>query len=190
MKIKTHVLIANKIHEHIENYFEQTLSRRRFVFGNIKPDLFRKLKCKNHSMRDSLDYVLDEINKYHNNTRYKDNHSIHIGMINHYLTDFFCSKHYFKEDKVGFFKHLKYEEKLHNVIENMDIKNILESSNNRLFDNLSGSFKDIIKKLECEYLKQPPSIENDILFALSAPLIACRYILQQDESIKLIECTA
>lgn len=180
MKIKTHILIANKIHDHLDSNYDNILNKRHFVFGNIKPDLFRKFKNKKHNMRDSLDFVLNEIKRYDYDSHNIDNQSVHIGMINHYLSDFFCSKHYFEEDKTRLIKHIRYEKKLHKVIKKLDFKKLLETSYTKLINDISGSFKDIIKALEYEYLKQPPSIENDILFALSAPLIACKYILKQN----------
>ena len=176
MKLKTHMLIARKIHEYLDENYEVNISRRHFIFGSIKPDLVRKFKTLKHSIHDSLDFVLGEVTKHDETEDSLKRSSVHLGVINHYLSDFFCSKHYYKNDGEGLIKHIKYEGRLHKKIAAMDAGGKLELPYLHVADNFVGSFGDILKALEEEYKKQPPSIENDILFAIFAPLAACRYL--------------
>ncbi len=177
MKIKTHILIARKIHEYMDFNYGNQIKRRHFIFGNIKPDLLRKFKTLNHSIHDSMDFVLDEIERHENENHSIKNPSVHLGMINHYLSDFFCSKHYFKDDE-GLIKHIKYEGKIHKVISTMDVREGLDLVYYNFANNISGTFLEVLRELEREYKKQPPSIENDIFFAICAPLIACKFLLR------------
>lgn len=192
MIIPTHLLIANKIHDYITKNHGEVLNRRHFKYGNIKPDISRKNQPTKHTLRDSLEYVVSQIDKYKLQPNNISNHSIHIGMINHYLSDFFCSRHYYKYKHgfKGLFSHLRYEHKLHKTLKSQNQNGLLDMSDieNRSF--FDGSLHDLIKDLEKEYKSLVPSIENDIIFALRAPLIVCEYLLRHNPISELVECFA
>ena len=177
------MLIAGKIHEYMEQNYGIKLNRKHFLFGNIKPDLVRKFKALRHSIHDSLDYVLDEMARHENERHNVKNPSVHLGMINHYLSDFFCSKHYFRNHNEGLIKHLRYEGRLHKAIKKMDAGGFLALPESGTESHIRGSFPDILRELEYEYIKRTPSIENDILFALCAPLIACRFLFRHEADV-------
>ncbi len=178
MKIRTHMLIARKIHAYMDENYDEKISRKHFIFGNVKPDLIRKFKTLKHSIHDSLDFVLSEISRHENERDSVKNPSVHLGMINHYLSDFFCSKHYYKQDDEGLIKHIKYEFRLHKKIKQMEDEGLLGLPYFKAAEKAGGNFLDIIRELEEEYSNQPPSIENDIVFALCAPLAVCMFLLK------------
>ena len=182
MKIKTHMLIARKLHRYMDENYSEHISRKLFIFGNIKPDFVRKFKTLKHSIHDSLDYVLEEVARFEHEKHSEKNPSVHLGVINHYLSDFFCSKHYFKNDDEGLIKHIKYESRLHKTIKAMDAGGALELEFFNVAENIHGSFLEILRELEYEYIKRPPSIENDIIFALCVPLMALKFLFRGQEA--------
>jgi hypothetical protein len=49
-------------------------------------------------------------------------------------------------------------------------------------DKFSGGFLGILREMEYEYIKRPPSIENDIVFALCVPLMALKFLFRGQEA--------
>lgn len=184
------MMIADKVHGFITSQYDIALDKSRFTFGNIKPDIFRNYITKRHKIKNSLWFVLREINKYEDLKKTIEQNPIHIGMINHFLSDFFCSPHYYKHLNPNLKKHLEYETKLHNVFEEMDQFGELDMSriNNRPYS--STNYYQTIKQLEEEYTSVAPSIENDIIFSLRAPLTACTYIIENCTLVSLEACPA
>ncbi len=174
MKLRTHVMIAKKVHAHLETKHNIKLNKKSFIIGNIFPDFIRRIGSMHHTMEDSLEYVLRRIKKHKGGTMFP---SFHLGKTNHYLSDFFCGMHHKSNEKVALKHHLKYEDKLHDRFEQMDKESKLDSIRLSLMHMPLGDFRDIIGDLETEYLKNPKSIENDIVFAIWAPLTACKYLL-------------
>ena len=192
MIVHTHWLIANKIHEYFTLHYGDVLNRRYFAYGSIQPDISRRNHPTEHTIEGSLDFVVDQLDKYKFQPHDIENHSKHMGMISHYLSDFFCSRHYntdFHESN-GFFSHINYERKLHKTLKNLDFNGLLNLTEIMGWSHFAGNFHDLVKSLEEEYNKQPPSIENDILFALRAPLIVCGYLLRHNPVSELVECLA
>lgn len=185
--IRTHLLFADKINDYIEKFYGPILNKTQFAFGNIKPDIARIKHPIEHTFKGSFDFVLDEVKRYNYDMYSIKNPSVHLGMLSHYMSDFFCSKHYYK-DKKGLISHIKYENKLHNTLNN--IADMPELSYIKTMSYISGSFSDIIKKLKKEYQKFQPSIENDIEFALQASLIVCSYVLQNSAVVELVKVAA
>jgi hypothetical protein len=190
LHLKTHMLIADKVHDYITTQYGIDLDKSRFTFGNIKPDLLRNYITKRHKIKNSLWFVLREVNKYEDFSKTIEQNPVHIGMINHFLSDFFCSPHYYKYMNKNLKKHLEYETELHNVFEEMELSGELNMHriNNKYFSQTS--FYEALKQLEKEYISVVPSIENDIIFSLLAPLTACTYIIENCTLVGLKECMA
>jgi hypothetical protein len=182
------MLIARKIHAYMDENYGEKINRRHFIFGNVKPDIMRKFKTLRHSIHDSLGFVMGEIARHEYELETVKNPSVHLGMINHYMSDFFCSKHYYNDDGEGLIKHIKYEYRLHKKIKQMEDTGVLGLPYFKAAENTSGNFLDILRSLEEEYSNQPPSIETDIVFALCAPLAVCMFLLKnsaiEPEAIK------
>lgn len=190
LHLRTHLLIADKVHDYITSQYDVQIDKSRFAFGNIKPDILRNYITKRHTMKNSLWYILREMKKYESFKKTVENNPVHIGMINHFLSDFFCSPHYYKCLNTNLKKHLEYETELHNVFEEMDKSGELDLSHisNKFYS--ATSFYETIRQLEKEYTNVEPSIENDIIFSLRAPLTACTYIMENCTLVNLETCPA
>ena len=128
MLVNTHILIGEKVYQNLYELFKTNLCKNKFIYGNIKPDLVYRLSSKSHCIDDSLDFVLEEVNQLILSKDCKEEFSVKLGVINHFLSDFFCSPHYFKDDFNGLIKHLNYELHLHKVLKDMENNNLLNNN--------------------------------------------------------------
>ncbi len=180
MFVGTHVLIGKRVYDYIKTTLNVELDKQKFLYGNIKPDIICRLSSRSHRLKDSLDFILDEIEKL---TRIEDisssQFSVDLGVISHFMSDFFCSPHYYdiKEfDNIS--KHLLYEYKLHSKF-----KKISKGITNKLIDAdipklESKSNIEIIHSLEKLYTAKILSIQNDIYFALKASTLITKNIIE------------
>lgn len=184
MLVGTHMLIGQRVYDNLQESFKVNMNKKGFIYGNIKPDLDYRLSSKSHCMEDSLDFVLDEINRLLllNEIVYIQQFSIDMGVINHFLADFFCSPHYHKSKEFdGIIKHMNYEFNLHKTFKKMIREEALDISKLKTDKYIRNTLLNTILSLEDDYKKQKQSMENDIYYALRAATIASNYIL--DNSI-------
>jgi len=116
MNIFTHLGISRGIMAVIERNLGIKLDGVGFVLGNIKPDIDPKLSSVPHLKNTVMDYVSSEIKSLLSmedkiKNRCTREFSERLGLITHYLSDFFCYAHseYFKGNIL---KHCIYESKL------------------------------------------------------------------------------
>ncbi|SES83422.1 zinc dependent phospholipase C family protein [Anaerobranca gottschalkii] len=177
MLVNTHVLIGNKVYNYLKRQGFFNLRKNSFIYGNIKPDLLLPLFSRGHNFKESFNFVLEEGEKL-SSLEEIEKFSVSLGVINHFLADFFCAPHYSKE-KFNLSNHMKYEFALHNTFRKLDKNKLLTAENLQINSLLGGNIKDTITALEKEYRKKSPSIENDIFFALRATTISSYYILNK-----------
>lgn len=179
MLFSTHRLISNKIHKAIENNLSINIDKKGFIYGNVKPDLDLNLLIKSHRISMSLKFVLKLVDKIINNkyTTLKQ-FSIDLGVINHFISDFFCYVHNEEiSGNMSLLQHIIYEVQLHRKFKALE-QNI----------NLNLSTKDIrvirkynpiemILKLQEDYYKAKKHIVNDIEYSLKASFVITLYII-------------
>ena len=61
MLIDTHIILANNILRQANGKKIYLINRRRFIWGNIKPDCASKYKFKKHYYDESITMILDKI---------------------------------------------------------------------------------------------------------------------------------
>lgn len=133
MMINTHIIIANYILDNIDEDKLSLINRRRFIWGNIKPDCASRYKFKKHYYAESIDMIVDKINKLSslsvtqvNNESSIGKFSGELGIICHFLTDYYCLPHFERwEFKHAMRPHVFYEKELAKVSKtyNINIKN-------------------------------------------------------------------
>lgn len=178
MFVNTHLLIANRITTILQKTPMNKIKKNYFIYGNIHPDLTSFLNYRPHRMKESLDYVLEEVNKLllpkFNDA---DRFSTSLGAVSHYFSDFFCSPHYDRSKFNGFCHHMNYELKLHLRFKKINTDSFFDISKLRLMDFYNQDLRVVISNLEKEYLKKSLCVENDILFAMRSSILAVTYIL-------------
>ncbi len=180
MLVNTHMLIGQKVYENVQSLLNIRLNKKSFIYGNIKPDIVHSLSSRSHLMKDSLDFVIDEINRLMSPVGMRTKQfSTDLGVINHFLSDFFCSPHYYYDEGYNkFFTHINYEYALHRRFVKLDRKGILDLSRLKIDHFRKGDIVETILNVENMYKKQRSSIENDICSALRISTIASLYIIE------------
>ena len=182
MMANTHLLIARKVYFNLDIEERERVSYNNFLYGNVKPDMVSKYKLKKHYMDESFDMVIDkiralsalsdnEINKMSATVRF----SQELGVICHFLCDFFCVPHSQRwEFKHSMNKHVKYEKEL------AAFAKTFEFSDDRIkifgYYNIEKFILDTHKL----YLKSE-SYDNDLVFAAYICNSVVQYVIDSIE---------
>lgn len=182
----THLCISNKLRKLVKKELNVKLNTFSFFWGSIKPDLSSKYIKIPHYKRDSNKFIQDEIKKIINTKVYEgkscsNSFSERLGIITHYLADFFCFVH---SDlfKGNMSEHLLYEIKmLFNNIKHFD--RILSDKNHEdIVKNHSvTSICENIDILNDKYLAActDNSYETDMIYTLTACSSLCISIISE-----------
>ncbi|WZL74707.1 zinc dependent phospholipase C family protein [Clostridiaceae bacterium 35-E11] len=192
MLVNTHRLIGQKVHENVQKLLNIRLNKNNFIYGNMKPDLVYRLSSKSHCMKDSLYFVIDEMNRLLSTDKMNiEQFSIDLGVINHFLSDFFSSPHYHQGEKFnGIIRHMNYEYKLHKIFKKLERYNLLNLSILKIESFTKSTILETILYLEDTYKKQNVNIENDIYYALRVSTLASIYILEKSSVLHDNKMTA
>ncbi len=175
---QTHVIIAREIYQDVEKNLNIQLDKTQLIFGSIKPDIYSGLPKLKHFKPQSFDVICNEIQRI-SNSSFADNRaylaaiSQKIGVITHYVADYFCIPHNDRKTyKNHFWDHLKYERTLHKSFK--DIASRKKQSVNLLqgvdFTEIE-QVKRYLDDLHHRYEFKGESMQNDInssLFAVKA----------------------
>lgn len=146
------------------------LDRMSFIYGNIKPDLEKELREKSHRYEDTIHYVMEKIQNLTDLELSKNEFSKELGVICHFISDFFCTYHKKKYEKENIFKHLLYETKLHIYLKNKIKKRetfLFEKKDNEIIYDL----RKMVIKMHEEYMSKEHTKDNDIIFALNCAMM-------------------
>ncbi|MGL5616466.1 MAG: zinc dependent phospholipase C family protein [Sarcina sp.] len=166
MLVNTHILLAQHIYENLDLQEKEIINYNSFIYGNIKPDMVSTYKLKKHYMDESLDMIIrkiinlslltkSDIDKWISISKF----SQEIGVICHFLCDFFCVPHSERwEFKHSMNRHMKYERELATAAKDV----LLPKKRTNIFGKYDVKYF-IIKAHEI-YVKES-SYENDIIFA-------------------------
>lgn len=162
MLTMSHIAMAKNTLRFLKFQGLEILDDNSFIYGNIKPDnLFQKTPRK-HLEKESLAFILEEIEMLRNSDMGKDKKtsSLKLGVVCHYLCDYFCLPHFERWSACPIYKkaletprHLNYERMLCSYIDKatMEYKEI-----NDVVEFLEGCKKEYILD---------KSFKNDIRFA-------------------------
>ena len=183
MLYKTHLEIGENTFNTIEGRGRNLIDKKSFLKGNVLPDISPKYRLKKHGRKQFEEIIEEKIANLSGlssdeiiNNLGKEKFSIELGVICHFLCDFFSLPH---DEEWGFkesvtLKHVLYEKNLHKVFtRDMIIKDsykILGNSNYNLF------FKNALRKYRDLYGHQ-----NDLFFAMYLNNSVVRYILESIE---------
>ena len=113
MNIIVHLLISNSVRKIVYDQIGARLNLTGFLFGSILPDLSKKYGEKPHFLKSSMGFVLDSTVQLNHNSDGSTQigsyaYSRNVGVITHYLSDYFCYAH--SEDyKDNIYSHYFYE---------------------------------------------------------------------------------
>ena len=167
MLINTHFIISKSILENIESSKSFFISKKNFIYGNIKPDISSKYVLSKHYLEESLSMILDKIKclcqltldslkRYFSISKLSQD----LGVICHFLCDFFTAPHSERwEFTHSMNKHVTYEKELASYAKNMDFSNC--NLNYEIDRTVEDFFHEVYKK----YKSCNISYENDLKYS-------------------------
>nr|WP_314277877.1 zinc dependent phospholipase C family protein [uncultured Peptostreptococcus sp.] len=178
MMMKSHIIISKSLLENTDASKQFFFDRKNFIYGNIKPDIVPRYKIRKHYLDESYDMVKNKINflsslNLDNLEKYFTRASLsqEIGVICHFLTDFFCLAHSERwEFKHSMKIHIQYELNLNKVSMDYKIKNDRQ-------DNIDN-FDVFFDKLYSEYKSNGKYEENDLKYSAYICNTVINYILE------------
>lgn len=166
MLIPTHRIIAHNVFKNVNSNLNFKLSKSMLSYGSMKPDIAPSLKSKKHYKDPTLDFVIDEVIKLMEIGLSEDvvsinKFSVKLGVITHFLSDFFCLPHHDRNyfaDKLK--EHMIYEKNLHYKFK--DFSGLEKIKIPSIMGLEKADIKNFIEELHYEYSNSPMGYENDI----------------------------
>jgi len=173
--VTTHRRIGKLVHSYLKNHLKIELDPRALKYGCMKPDLpFSKIHFPHYKV-DSFQDICEMINQLSisrdtfQNKKSLSVFSQNLGIILHYIADFFCEAHNFHlYDKIP--KHLYYENILSSKFERIkvsDLKIMLKKFKNNNISAPKTTLKQYINDRHFEYLNMDRNFDTDLQFSLS-----------------------
>lgn len=170
MNLVTHIAISKILYNNLDGIVD--LDKRAFVYGNIKPDLTHKLLRNPHTLENYFLIVCNSAERLMNNKLPLQEFSFELGIICHYVCDFFCQYHLGDELFHKFREHFIYELKLHFVLLNNPSKINKKPETGAVRQNVSS----IIMELRKEYSADPAAMKKDLEYAFMATMWICESV--------------
>lgn len=175
MNTFTHLGISQTIQKIIEKELNVKLHNIGFMYGNIKPDISTALAKIPHYKDDSIEFIKKEISelmlmKICNTCKCSKAFSEKLGVIIHFLSDYFCHAHS-NNFKGNMMEHHIYEAKVsqyfksyNSIVNNFGILNNIEViiDCNRLFNYIDEHY-DI-------YSAEAVSPKSDMMYTMKISL--------------------
>ena len=187
MFVMSHYLIGNFIYKSLfkESPHTSINIQLLFEYGNVLPDLHPRLSQINHYLESTCDDLEKYVNQSQNQNLSPNQRILSLGIVCHFLSDYFCKYHafsYYKKQSI--IKHLFYELKLH--IQLMYLLLFQKERLNVYSDYNLESHSDIhtmIDTLQQDYFNEKTSILTDIIFALRASYITASSLLDYPSTV-------
>lgn len=185
---QSHIVIARQIYKNIDEKLNVKLDKNNLIYGSIKPDLPLHSSGIPHFKPQSFNYICNKIHELSlqplcNNREFIKYISRQIGIVTHYIADYFCVPH---NDRVTYKKHfldhISYEASLHKEykyhINSIDIsKGLFKLDNTNLH-----SIKSLIDELHGIYRAKGESLKNDLESSIEASIITGLLIIHNSKS--------
>lgn len=164
MWIQTHHHLANLVYRHVKENYELELKLDMLQYGSIKPDLHWEYHHVSHYYEEGYSLFMDELSELVTDEKYGNvkDFSLKLGVILHFVADFFCYAHNNKVYKRNLWSHLNYELKLHHYFLQYepDCRKVI--SRNNLFS--------LVMNLRKRYLECKPGVETDARYIWQASI--------------------
>jgi predicted transcriptional regulator len=172
----THLLICNILYKYLLKKTNFVLDYKAFSYGSIKPDIEKwSIKC-DHTFEASIRVVDSYAKRLMSKKMSQREFSVGLGVVCHFVSDYFCLHHqreYWKRDSMA---HGIYEIKLHAEI----LKLVL---NDKLRVDYSCKEEDtvskVVMKFKAKYDNEPEAMMKDISYSIAASAAVSEMIIRK-----------
>ncbi|ADK14643.1 MULTISPECIES: zinc dependent phospholipase C family protein [Clostridium] len=178
MITNTHLLISKIIYNYCGKKLNIKLNKWSFAYGNIKPDFVKDDSNYCHCISGSINMVREYSKQLIHNKMSIKKYSITLGMVCHFICDYFCLYHTEKYKNKNIFQHVIYEIVLHFIFIKLLICGKLKTIMNE--DIVKKDVVLIINDVYQKYDKENKSFTKDINYAISAAIMVTETIVSSD----------
>ncbi|MCX7921421.1 MAG: zinc dependent phospholipase C family protein [Clostridia bacterium] len=168
----THKLIAKRVYEALKNELNVCVDLKSLCYGSIAPDIYPSMMILPHSKEGSLEFLHKNIEwlmeqPIPENKRDMKNFSFRLGIIVHFISDYFCSAH--NEAKYNnLINHFIYERALKKVFARRMEKHSVKPP--YAWWSM-GDIKGFIESNHREYTSAKKSMYGDMVHSLNNSII-------------------
>ena len=192
MNALSHIYLSLVFKKAIEKKLSVKLHTISFIKGNLKPDFSLLLIKVPHYKIPTSEIVKKEMDKLilltmNNYTTCTREFTERLGVVTHYLSDFFCYAHSTRFTG-SVYDHVIYEKNLSKYRRSMKEK-LMESIGNVPYKDYNLDYQSIcglIDRLHARHCAKKPSYARDLIFTLRAGIPLSIYLvsfcLQQGEA--------
>lgn len=180
---QSHIIIATHIHRNVKEKFNIELDKTSLIYGSIKPDIPFHSSGLPHFKPDSFNVICNQIHQLAQsnliyNKEFIEIFSKQIGIITHYIADYFCVPHNDrKKYKDHFISHLQYENNLHKLYKSSNVIPVIKNTDFNMENQNINTIKSIINTLHKIYNVKNSSLMNDFESSIEATNIITSYII-------------
>ncbi|PLS19766.1 hypothetical protein CVD28_03935 [Bacillus sp. M6-12] len=176
-------MLSHHIATHIKEKVDYEFEKSTFTWSNMKPDFVPSLAVKKHYIDESFPFVIEEILSLMKtpmedllNKRTKKVFEAKLGVICHFVSDFFCVPHNQRwEFKHSMIPHVKYETKLEGITKDISMIDTMLTPTIQTYSRESISL--FLRELLDEY-EQKKDYERDLLYSVNVCTAVSTFIIQ------------
>lgn len=187
MMVNTHRIVGEFLYEELPKELQSLLIHRKFVFGNVKPDLKKEYRRFSHYYRDNSVVIFKWLDLLLQKDYEIEEFSEKIGILLHFFCDYTCIYHandYLYENH-SIAKHLRYELMLHRyTVKKLEKLKTVETIPFESVDEIQKYVSQLTNRLNQVPLTRSVSEDFEEMMVLS--LSVMQYIINQYEFDKLL----
>lgn len=187
MIVNTHRLVGEFLYNQLSPSYQEFIHKRRFVYGNVKPDIVKEYRQMSHYHRDNAELIFKMLDRLLTEETTIEQFSENLGILIHFFCDYTCiyhaNDHLYENHSI--LKHMKYEVMLHRYA----AKKFLTLETVRMIpfksvDEIKDYVCDLTSRLNQVPLTRSVAQDFDDMMLLSVSVL--QYIINQYEFHKLL----
>ena len=187
MIVNTHRLVGEFLYNQLSPSYQEFIHKRRFVYGNVKPDIVKEYRQMSHYHRDNAELIFKMLDRLLTEETTTEQFSENLGILIHFFCDYTCiyhaNDHLYENHSI--LKHMKYEVMLHRYA----AKKFLTLETVRMIpfksvDEIKDYVCDLTSRLNQVPLTRSVAQDFDDMMLLSVSVL--QYIMNQYEFHKLL----
>lgn len=164
----THISFAHIFYSYFNNKLNVRLDKRAFIYGNIYPDINPNKCTSDHTLKGSIGFILKYQDKLMNERISTEDYSTYLGIMCHFICDYFCLYHQESHRNRSTLEHFVYELKLDAVFTALLVSNKLYYE--RFIQYGNRDIISLILSMQNKYHKEKINFCRDIRYALATVL--------------------
>lgn len=185
MIVNGHLLVARILYDYCKKELNFKLDKGAFLLGNIKPDFYCKEINEEHSYLKSIKSFVSFSEELLKNKKSIKDFSVGLGILCHFICDYFCLYHQKEYKKRNLIEHTLYEIALYFMLLKKCLLNKINMKNNYYL--LSKNIPSAIFANLNKYLNERKSFIKDIDYALSTSAYVVKYIILNSQILESFE---